>query len=69
MYSMLSCDSTHEEFRSPKRRDKVMPTLQTGTLKGHMLGVRGKRLTRNRLAQAETEKPQFQISSNLKLLK
>lgn len=46
-----------------------MPTLQTGTLKGHMLGVRGKRLTRNRLAQAETEKPQFQISSNLKLLK
>ena len=46
-----------------------MPTLQTGTLKGHMLRVRGKWLTRNRLAQAETEKPQFQISSNLKLLK
>ena len=46
-----------------------MPTLQTGTLKCHTLGVRGKRLTRNRLVQVETEKPQFQISPNLKLLK
>lgn len=39
-----------------------MPTLQTGTLKGHMLRVRGKWLTRNRLAQAETENHNFKLA-------
>lgn len=39
-----------------------MPTLQTGTLNGHMLGVRGKRLTRNRLALGETENHNFKLA-------